>query len=105
MQPPDDAAVSHTDKNSVRRLPVKLFADLIGGGFLAFGHVRVETGVAVVPAVSTAGFQAKLKGLVIGSLYQKDAGAEYQQLGDFRLGCGFGNKNHIWLLNAGAQTA
>ena len=72
MQAPNDTAVSHTDKDAVRRPPVQLFADFIGGG-----HVRVKTGVAVVPAVSPGGFQAKLKGLIIGSPYQKDAGAEY----------------------------
>ncbi len=59
-----------------------LLPNFKGGGFLSLRRKGVEAGVAVVPAKVLGGFNAQIKGFIVGSVNQEHLRTKDQQLGD-----------------------
>ena len=102
MHPTDNAAVADRYKYCVgcdkRSLGLavdfaQLQSDFIRDGLLAFGHVRVVAGAAVVPAKLKAGLHAQVKGVVVSSIDSKNGAAVDEQLSDFGWGRRFWHKD------------
>ena len=81
----DGAAVSHRNGHPIGGLPTELLADFEAHGLLAFHQVRIDAGIAVVPAPPLAGLLAQLESLLVAAAHAKNRRAENQQLRDLRL--------------------
>ena len=88
------ASVAHRNRHPIRGLPTKLFADFQARRFLPFHQVRVDAGVAVVPAPFLARALAQLKRVLIAAAHAQHGRAEDEQLRDLRLRRALGNEDH-----------
>ena len=89
----DGAAVADGDGEIVGHLPIQLLGDLERDRLLALGEVRVDRGVAVVPAPLVDSLLGKLKGLLVVALNGDHVRAEGHQLCDLALGRALRHKN------------
>ena len=99
----DRAAVAYRNRHPIRGLPPELLGDFEAGRLLAFHQVRVDAGVAVVPAPFFARALAQLKGVLIAAAHAQHGRAEDEQLRDLGFRRAFGNEDDALQAHRGSH--